>query len=66
VVPAWLQIPDMHERRGAHACTAGPGGLLYVIGGYEVTRENPFMSTGEIRLGCLFALMSLGCLSCLL
>lgn len=26
-----LQIPDMQQARGAHACTAGPNNLLYVV-----------------------------------
>lgn len=40
------QIPDMSRRRGAHACTPGPGGLLYVVGGYDVTQEDAFMFSG--------------------
>ncbi|KAL4448429.1 hypothetical protein ABPG75_005648 [Micractinium tetrahymenae] len=43
----WQTIPDMLERRGAHACTAGPGGLLYVVGGYDVTQEDAFMFSVE-------------------
>ncbi|KAL4438238.1 hypothetical protein ABPG77_010599 [Micractinium sp. CCAP 211/92] len=43
----WQAIPDMSRRRGAHACTPGPGGLLYVVGGYDVTQEDAFMFSVE-------------------
>lgn len=32
VLPAPDQISDMRQARGAHACTGGPGNLLYVVG----------------------------------
>ena len=42
-----LQIADMHKKRGAHASCAGPGGLLYVVGGYDVSNpENEYMADG--------------------
>lgn len=45
----------MREKRGAHAFTAGPNGLLYAIGGYDVTAAEPtqFMATGEWGAGWL-------------
>ena len=46
----------MREKRGAHACSAGPGGLLYVVGGYDVNHpNNAFMATGGPRgvAGCV-------------
>jgi hypothetical protein len=42
------QIADMHKKSGAHASSAGPGGLLYVVGGYDVSNpENEYMADGE-------------------
>ncbi|KAI3426271.1 hypothetical protein D9Q98_008646 [Chlorella vulgaris] len=43
----WQLIGSMHDKRGAHACSPGPNGLLYVVGGYDVNARNPFMSSVE-------------------
>ncbi|KAI7837920.1 hypothetical protein COHA_008227 [Chlorella ohadii] len=43
----WQLIPDMQQARGAHACTAGPNNLLYVVGGYDVNLPESFMPTVE-------------------
>ncbi|PRW44996.1 ring canal kelch-like protein isoform X2 isoform A [Chlorella sorokiniana] len=44
----WQLIPDMRQARGAHACTAGPNSLLYVVGGYDVNQpDSSFMPTVE-------------------
>lgn len=53
----WRRVADMAAARGAHACTAGPGGLLYVVGGFDVTSaDTPYMATG----GCGQVMPKLG------
>lgn len=61
-----VQISDMRERRGAHACSPGPGGLLYVVGGYGVIDDDAlYKATGAPgrapcrHLGCIYLLVAL-------
>ncbi len=39
-------MPDMCEKRGAHGCSNGPGGLLFAVGGYDVNHAHSFKCTG--------------------
>ena len=64
--PCCSQIADMHKKRGAHASCAGPGGLLYVVGGYDVSNpQNEYMADGESAQLCTARKACTACTACM-